>query len=107
MRSFQQHLPQFDQKGIRVVAISVDPPEVSRAHRDKLGFTFPILADTRGEVLKRYDLLHQKGGPNGTDVARPAELLVDSTGTVRWRKLTENATVRARPEEVLQASEQM
>ena len=32
-----------------------------------------------------------------TDIARPAEFLLDSNGIVRWVNLTENIAVRARP----------
>jgi peroxiredoxin len=103
LRSFQQRLPDFDQRGIRVVAISVDPTETNQRHCQKMGFTYPFLSDPKAEVVRRYDLLHHGGGPKGADIARPAEFLVDSTGTIRWVNLTENAAVRARPEQVLKA----
>ena len=41
---------------------------------------------------------------DGKDIARPAEFLIDSSGTVRWVNLTENYMVRARPEQVLEAA---
>lgn len=107
MRSFQQRLSDFDAKGIRVVAISVDPPEVSRTHRQKMGFTFPILSDTKAEAIRRYDLLHPGAGPKGADIARPGEFLIDSTGTIQWMNLTENIAVRARPDQVLKAFDQL
>ena len=103
MRSFQQRLPDFAARGIRVVAISVDPPEVNRRHWQKLGFTYTFLSDPQAEVIQRYDLVHKGGGPNGTDIARPADFLLDSTGTIRWVNLTESVFVRARPEQVLKA----
>ena len=68
-----------------------------------MGYAFPVLSDTKAEAIKRYDLLHAHGGPNEADIARPAEFLVDPSGTVRWVNLTENAAVRARPEQVLEA----
>jgi hypothetical protein len=55
-------------------------------------------------VIRRYDLLHQGAGIDGQDVARPAEFLVDSTGTVRWVNLTENYWVRARPEQIIEVA---
>ena len=68
-----------------------------------MGFTFPILSDPKAETIRRYDLLHRGAGPKGSDVARPAEFLVDSTGTIQWLNLTENIAVRARPDQVLKA----
>jgi len=57
-------------------------------------------------VIRRYDVLHRGAGPKGTDIARPAEFLINSTGTIRWVNLTENIAVRARPEQVMGAFEQ-
>jgi len=62
------------------------------------------LSDPNTEAIKRYDLVHQGQGENGHDIARPAEFLVDSTGTVRWVNLTENYWVRARPEQILEVA---
>ena len=101
MRSFQQHLSEFDARAIHVVAISVDEPDVNRRHRQKLGFTYTFLSDPKAEAIRRYDLLHAGGGPNGADIARPAEFLIDSSDTIRWVNLTESVTVRARPAQVL------
>ena len=86
-----------------MVAISVDASEVTLQHVQKLGFTYTFLSDPQAEAIGRYGLLHKGGGPDGTDIARPAEFLIDSTGTIRWRNLTESVTVRARPEQVLKA----
>ena len=94
----------FEELGIRPVAISVDSPELSRDLCQKNGYTFTFLSDPGAEVIRRYDLLHAGAGINGQDIARPAEFLVDSAGTVRWVNLTENYWVRARPEQILEAA---
>jgi mycoredoxin-dependent peroxiredoxin len=107
LRSFQQRLAEFDARGIRVVGISVDPPEINRRQSQKLGYTFPLLSDPNAEVIRRYDVLHPGAGPKGDDIARPAEFLIDSNEIVRWVNLTENIAVRARPEQVLNAFDQI
>jgi peroxiredoxin len=101
LRSFQKHLGEFESRGIRIAAISVDPVETNQRHSRKLGYAFPFLADPKAEVIRKYDLLHRHAGPKGEDISRPAEFLVDRTGTVEWRNLTEDAAIRARPEQVL------
>jgi peroxiredoxin len=106
LRSFQHRLPELESRGIHVVAISVDPVEINRRQRQKLGYTYTFLSDPKAEVIRRYDLLHRGAGPKGTDIARPAEFLIDSSGIIRWVNLTENIAVRARPEQVLEAVEQ-
>ena len=90
--------------GIRPVAISIDSPEDSRKLAQEQGYTFTILSDPNAEVIRRYDLVHAGAGESGNDIARPAEFLIDSSGTVRWVNLTENYMVRARPEQVLEAA---
>ena len=107
MRSFQQRLSDFNARGLRVVAISVEASDINRRHCQKLGFTSTCLSDPNAEAIRRYDLLHKGGGPNGTNIARPAEFLIDSKGTVRWVNLTESVTVRARPEQVLKAFDEL
>jgi len=94
-------LPQFNQAGIRPVAISVDQPQVNRDLMNKAGYTFTFLSDQNAEVIRRYDLVHAGAGENGHDIARPAEFLIDTTGTVRWLNLTENYWVRARTDDIL------
>jgi peroxiredoxin len=86
------------------VAISVDTPEESAALCQKAHYTYPLLSDRDTSVIRRYDLLHKGGGVEGRDIARPAEFLVDRDGVVRWRNLTEDLRVRARPEQMLAAA---
>jgi peroxiredoxin len=97
-------LSQLNEVGILPVAISTDSPEDSRKLREQAGYSFPFLSDPKAEVIRRYDLVHAAAGINGEDIARPAEFLLDSSGTVRWINLTENYWVRARPEQVLEAA---
>jgi peroxiredoxin len=98
---------EFNARGIRVVGISVDAPEINRRQSQKLGYTFPLLSDAKAEVIRHYDVLHPGAGPKGADIARPAEFLIDSNGIVRWVNLTGNIAVRARPEQVLDAFDQI
>jgi peroxiredoxin len=86
---------------VRVVGISVDPPEVSAEHRRKVGYTIRLLADQQGETIRRYDLLHEQGGPGGTDISRPAEFYVDPSGIVRWTNITKAINIRATPSQIL------
>jgi peroxiredoxin len=99
----EQNLDKFTARGVRLLAVSVDPPEVTRAHIQKVGFTYTFLSDPNAEIIRRYDLLHPGGGINGADIARPAEFLLDSTRTVRWVNLTESYKVRATAEDILKA----
>ncbi len=75
MRSFQQQLQELESRGIQVVAISVDTPDLNRRQKQKLGYTYTFLSDPKAEVIRRYDLLHPGAGPKGADIARPEQAL--------------------------------
>lgn len=107
MRSLEEKQSEFKARGVQLVAISVDPPEVTREHAKKQGYTYLFLSDAKGELIRRYDLRHEDGGPGQTDIARPAEFLIDSTGTVRWVNLPNDYRVRARPEQVLEVLDKL
>ncbi len=84
------------------MAISVDTPGESRNLCAKAGYTYTFLSDPKAEVIRRYDILHRGAGPDGHDIARPAEYLLDASGTIRWLNLTEDYRVRARPEQIIE-----
>ena len=86
------------------MAISVDSPETSRGLAAKAHYTFPLLSDEKAEVIRRYDLLHKAAGPEGSDISRPAEFLVDSSGVVRWVNFTEDIRIRSRADQMLAAA---
>jgi len=81
----------------------VDAPDVTKSLCQRRGYTYTFLSDPNAEVIRRYDVLHPGAGMKGHDIARPAEFLVDSSGTVRWVNLTNDFRVRARPEQMIQA----
>ena len=103
MRSFEQHLSEFRERHVALVAISVDPTQVSRKLCQAKGFNYVFLSDPKADVIRRYGVLHAKGGEDGQDLARPAEFLVDAAGIIRWVNLTDDVRVRARPDAVLKA----
>ena len=105
MRSFQKNLNKFTEAGIRIVGISVDTPEQTRLHMlQEAGYSFTFLSDPKLVTILRYDLVHAHELASGKDIARPAEFLLDSSGIIRWRMVTENFFVIARPEQVLEAA---
>ncbi len=108
LRGIEKNLNKFDEAGIRVVAISVDAPEKTREMMlEAAGYTFTFLSDPNLETIRRYDLVHAKEMASGADISRPAEFLLDPSGTVRWRMVTENFFKHALPEQILQAAKSL
>ena len=58
----------------------------------------PDLAATR-----RWGLVQPRGGPEGQDVPRPATVVIDREGIVRWFSVSRNFQVRPDPSDVLRA----
>ena len=94
-------------RNTQIVAISVDSPEESRTLARSQGYTFPLLSDPHADAIRAYGIFHAKGGEGGRDIARPAEFLLDRSGTIRWENLTENLLARLRPKTVLAAIDGM
>lgn len=90
-----------------MVGLSVDSPAESQKLCQSRGYTFPILSDPKADAIRQYGVLHPNGGEGGKDIARPAEFVVDATGTIRWVNLTDDLRVRARPEAVLNAIDRL
>jgi peroxiredoxin len=99
LHGMQQYVRSFADVGIRPVAISSDIPDVTGTLRQQAGYTFEFLSDQHADAIRRYDLLNADGS-----TARAAEFLIDTTGIVRWRNLTNDYYVRARPAQVLAAA---
>jgi peroxiredoxin len=104
LRGIETHLDELERAGVRPVAISVDSPDVSRGLCQRREYTYTFLSDPNAQVIRRYFLLHPRAGIGGQDIARPAEFLVDSSGVIRWKYLTDDFRVRVRPEQILEAA---
>jgi len=88
--------------GVELVAVSVDPPDVSERLRERLAVPFTFLSDTRGELLDALGIRH-RGGHGDNDIAYPAQVLVDANGVVRWTFRANSYRHRAHPDDVLAA----
>jgi peroxiredoxin len=65
-----------------------------------------FLCDEKLQVIRKWDLVHPHARrSDDADIARPAEFLLDASGTVRWVNFTESYLVRARPKQVLDAAD--
>ncbi len=104
LQGLQHHIAEFEKRNCKVFAVSVDPPELSRERVVRpLRLSYAILSDARREVIEKYRIVHRGAGAGGSDVARPAEFLIDPQGVIRWTEFTENWRIRARPEQILEA----
>lgn len=88
---------------MEVLALSPDSNQRSQELANRLRVNYRFLADTDLAVTRRLGLVHPGGGPNGTDIPRPATVVIDRDGVVRWAAFGTNVQSRPDPQEVLRA----
>jgi peroxiredoxin len=69
---------------------------------EKHPISFPFLLDEDRAVTKEYGL-HHAFGVDALNIAHPATLVIDRSGTVRWIYRGDNQLDRAPMDEVLKA----
>jgi peroxiredoxin len=78
---YQELLPEFERRGVRLYGVSVDSAFAHKAFQDHLGITIPLLADfhPKGEMSSRYGVYNEERGSTYR-----ALVLIDPEGTVEW-----------------------
>lgn len=95
---------ELQKMGVRLAAISVDPPDKSRGVVESQKLPYPILADTTHSTIAAYGLVHKDGYGSGNDIAIPATIIVDRDGKIVWRDIAPAVNIRPSPEQVLDAA---
>jgi peroxiredoxin len=96
-------LSEAEKAGVEIIAVSPDPNERSQELARGLGLGYRFVADRDLAVTRRYGLVHAGGGQGGEDVPRPATVVLDREGVVRWLSLADHVQVRPDPADVLRA----
>jgi peroxiredoxin len=86
-----------------VLALSPDSNARSQELANRLRVNYRFLSDPDLAVTRRLGLVHPGGGAGGTDVPRPATVVIDREGIVRWTQLSGNVQTRPDPDAVLRA----
>ena len=87
---FVNDLSQFEKLNAQVLGLSVDSSWSHKAFAEKMGVTYPLLADfhPRGAVADQFGVYHANKGITGRAIA-----IIDKAGKVAWFKNYEFATV--------------
>ena len=96
-------LSEAERTGVEIIALSPDPNEQSQRLADGLRLGYRFVSDRDLAVTRRYGLVHARGGSDGQDVPRPATVVLDRDGVVRWLSLADNFQVRPDPVDVVRA----
>lgn len=90
MGQLQAEMGRFEEKGVKVLAISADSPWSHRAFSEDRGIEFPLLSDLNKRVIEAYGVKHEAG------FAERAYFVIDREGVVRARQV--EATPSDQPE---------
>jgi peroxiredoxin len=82
---YQEVLDQLEDRGAKVIGISVDGPFCHKAFRDHINLSIPLLADfhPKGEVARAYGVWSEDYG-----VSSRALVIVGPEGDVRWTHMS-------------------
>lgn len=79
-----------------MIAICADKIADSRRVKEKNGLPFDILGDEKLEVISAYGLLFHEPMRN-TDIALPANFLLDREGKIVWKWISPRVQDRVDP----------
>lgn len=99
---FVKHEADLKSLDVQVLGISVDLPDKGKWVQEKLNAAFPILSDSKGEVMELYGTRSPEyRNREGVSINTPTLVLIDKSGTIRWIHQAANFRVRAPIEEDL------
>ncbi len=112
LKALQLGLPDFEDAGAQLVAISPELPDDSMTIHEKRALAFPILSDVGNEVARRFGVVVSIGesqkkamlaagvdltvlnGDASWEVPLPATFVVDRQSTIRYAFVNEDITQR-------------
>lgn len=104
MCTFRDSLAAFDHLGAQVVGISVDLPFSLKAFADHLGLNFPLLSDYGRQAVRAFGVEDPRPFAGlFPGLSRRAVFVVDPSGRVVYRWVSEDPKVEPPYEEVRQA----
>ncbi|MCB9892266.1 MAG: redoxin domain-containing protein [Planctomycetes bacterium] len=95
------HVPTFEKLGVSVYAISVDEPAKVSAFLEPRELHVQFACDPERQAITTLGIDHPGGGPNGSTIALPTQLLIDREGNVLWSYRSPDIRVRIEPERLL------
>lgn len=78
----QRNLVSIRRRGLGLVAISYDAPDVLKAFADKYGIEYPLLSDVGSATITRYGILNAAATGAAAGIPHPGIFVVDPKGRV-------------------------
>lgn len=114
LRAVQQRLPDIQNLGGQLLAISPQKPDDALTAKEKNSLEFEVLSDTDQKVIKAYNLQFDPGedyhsrrdltllnGDGSKTLPIPATFIIDTDGRIVAAHVEANYTERMLPEEII------
>jgi peroxiredoxin Q/BCP len=105
-QDFRDLYKQFQKQGTDIVGISRDSIRSHEGFREKYGFPYPLLSDSKESACRQFDVIQEKNmyGRKVMGIER-STFLIDAKGVLRreWR----GVKVKGHAEEVLEAVKEL
>ena len=91
----------FEERGIKLAAISYDSPAILKDFAQRHKIEFPLLADPNSEIIRAFNVLNAQASGMNKGMAHPGFFYIDSSGVVREKYFEAKDTDRYTPNNVL------
>jgi peroxiredoxin len=81
--SLQRATPHFKEKGIGLVGVGYDGPEILKFFTERYSVTYSLLADPRSEIIERFGVLNTTATGFTTGMSYPGYVYVSPDGRVQ------------------------
>ncbi|HVB55568.1 MAG TPA: redoxin domain-containing protein [Candidatus Acidoferrales bacterium] len=81
--SLQRATPHFKEKGIGLVGVSYDTPEILKFFTERYSITYPLLADPKSEIIERFGVLNATAAGFTKGMSYPGYVYVSPDGRVQ------------------------
>ena len=98
--------PKFTALHAALAAVSVDTMEESAHFTKEWRFPFPLLNDSKFQVIDAYGA-HHPGGHDGKDISKPAVIIIDPQKIIRFKHVGVSPVDRPTDDEILFYIQQM
>lgn len=91
MCALRDSLTDFNSLGVQLVGISVNDPWSNKAFADMHKLQFPLLSDHARDMIRKLNIYHNDfGGVKGYTAAKRSVFILDRSGTVRYKWISED-----------------
>jgi glutaredoxin-dependent peroxiredoxin len=106
MCTLRDSLAMLKSVGAQVVGISVDGPYANRIFTENRHLNFPILSDYKRDVINKYGIVMANLGPlEGYNAAKRSVFVLDESGIIKYRWVSDNPLVEPIYDEIKSALE--